>query len=135
MDDFFRKKREWSKYKDFILGYYLEPYVPKVNHLKKPILVIHCFAGRGEFWDGQPGSPLIISYIVRKWRDKGVPIRGIFIEAEPENYRPPMQQSSKNTELMPSLGSGLSTTTCPRSPSRPGRTRFSSTLILTASGG
>jgi three-Cys-motif partner protein len=86
MGDFFEKKRDWSKYKDFILGYYLEPYVPKVNTLKKPILVLDCFAGRGEFKDGQPGSPLIIATTVKKWRAKGVPIRGIFIEADPENY-------------------------------------------------
>ena len=33
MNDFFERKREWSKYKDFILGYYLEPYIPKVNKL------------------------------------------------------------------------------------------------------
>jgi three-Cys-motif partner protein len=86
MNNFFDKKRDWSKYKDFILGYYLEPYVPKVNTLRKPILVVDGFAGRGEFDDGQPGSPLIIATTVKKWRDKGVPIRGIFIEADPDNY-------------------------------------------------
>jgi three-Cys-motif partner protein len=86
MSGFFGKKRDWSRYKDFILGYYLEPYVPKVNTLGKPILVVDCFAGRGEFSDGQPGSPLIIATTVEKWRDKGVPIRGIFIEADPENH-------------------------------------------------
>jgi three-Cys-motif partner protein len=86
MEPFFQKKREWSKCKDSILKYYLEPYVPKVNKLKKRILIIDCFAGRGEFGDGKPGSPLIISSIVRKWRDKGVPIQGIFIEANRENY-------------------------------------------------
>lgn len=86
MSDFFGKKRDWSRYKDFILAYYLEPYVPKVNTLKKPILVVDGFAGRGEFDDGQPGSPLIIATTVRRWRDKGVPIRGIFIEADPDNH-------------------------------------------------
>ena len=86
MNDFFEKKREWSKYKDFILNYYLEPYIPKVNTLKKPILIIDCFAGRGRFDDGQPGSPLIIAPTIRRWREKGVPIRGLFIEADPANY-------------------------------------------------
>lgn len=87
MGDFFGKKRDWSRYKDFILGYYLEPYVPKVNTLKRPILVVDCFAGRGEFGDGQPGSPVIIASTIEKWRASGVPIRGLFIEADPENYR------------------------------------------------
>ena len=87
MCDFFAKKRDWSKYKDFILGYYLEPYIPKVNTLKRPILVVDCFAGRGEFGDGQPGSPVIIASAIEKWRAKGVPIRGLFIEADTDNHR------------------------------------------------
>lgn len=52
MSDFFGKKKDWSRYKDFILSYYLEPYIPKVNKLNRPILVVDCFAGRGEFGDG-----------------------------------------------------------------------------------
>src|SRR4051812_34724174 len=87
MSDFFSRKREGSKYKDFILGYYLDPYVPKVNTLKKPILIVDSFAGRGVFEDGQPGSPLIIAPIIQKWREKGVPIRGLFIEADADNYQ------------------------------------------------
>ena len=49
-----KKKTGVVEYKDFILNYYLEPYIPKVNTLKKPILIIDCFAGRGSFDDGQP---------------------------------------------------------------------------------
>ena len=86
MSGFFEKKRDWSRYKDFILGYYLDPYIPKVNTLKKPILVVDCFAGRGVFDDGQPGSPLIIATTLKKWREKGVPSRGLFIEADPNNH-------------------------------------------------
>jgi three-Cys-motif partner protein len=85
--DFFKAKRPWSKYKDFILGYYLEPYIPKVATLKKPILVVDCFAGCGRFGDGEPGSPLIIAPIIKKWRDKGLAVSGEFIEADPENFR------------------------------------------------
>ncbi len=87
IQDFFKAKRPWSKYKDFILGYYLEPYIPKVATLKKPILIVDCFAGCGRFGDGEPGSPLIIAPIIKKWRDKGVPVSGEFIEADPENFR------------------------------------------------
>jgi three-Cys-motif partner protein len=87
MGDFFDKKRDWSRHKDFILGYYLDPYIPKVNTLRRPILVVDCFAGRGEFRDGQPGSPIIIASAIEKWRAKGVPIHGLFIEADPGNYR------------------------------------------------
>ena len=80
--DFFKAKRPWSKYKDFILGYYVEPYIAKVATLKKPILIVDCFAGCGQFGDGQPGSPLIIASIVKKWYDKGYQVRGEFIEAD-----------------------------------------------------
>jgi three-Cys-motif partner protein len=84
--DFFKAKRPWSKYKDFILGYYLEPYIPKVATLKKPILIVDCFAGCGQFDDGEPGSLLIIASIIKKWHDKGYQVRGEFIEADEENY-------------------------------------------------
>ncbi len=82
IDDFFRAKRPWSQYKDLILGYYLEPYIPKVNTLHKPILIVDCFAGPGGFEDGNPGSPLIICRAIKEWRAKGVPISGIFIEQD-----------------------------------------------------
>ena len=133
MNDFFGKKRDWSRYKDFILGYYLEPYIPKVNTLKRPILVVDCFAGRGEFGDGQPGSPVIIASTVKKWRAKGVPIRGLFIEADPDNYRH-LAEVSRGTASTPRPGPAPSTTTSPRSPGWPGRTPSSSTSIPTTSG-
>lgn len=50
-------------------------------------MVVDCFAGRGEFGDGQPGSPVIIASAIEKWRAKGVPIRGLFIEADSDNHR------------------------------------------------
>lgn len=86
IDDFFNAKRPWSQYKDLILGYYLEPYIPKVNTIGKPILVVDCFAGPGQFKDGKPGSPLIISSAIQKWRAKGVDIRGIFIEENKQHF-------------------------------------------------
>jgi three-Cys-motif partner protein len=86
-DGFFKAKRPWSKYKDFILGYYLEPYIPKVATLKKPILVVDCFAGCGQFDDGEPGSPLIIATILKKWHYKGYQVRGEFIEADADNHQ------------------------------------------------
>jgi three-Cys-motif partner protein len=57
---FFDGKRPWSRIKDRVLGAYLPPYLRKLQRLPQPILVVDCFAGRGEFSDGTPGSPLII---------------------------------------------------------------------------
>jgi three-Cys-motif partner protein len=70
-----------------ILDYYLDPYIPKVAALKKPVLIVDCFAGRGVFGDNEPGSPLIISALVKKWRDKGVNVRAECIEANLRNFR------------------------------------------------
>lgn len=85
--DFFQTKRSWSKYKDEILGYYLQPYIPKVARLGKPILIVDCFAGCGKFGDGEPGSPLIISGAIHRWREKGTKVSGEFIEADPDNFK------------------------------------------------
>jgi three-Cys-motif partner protein len=80
--DFFATKRPWSRYKDAILRYYLEPYIPKVAKLRKPILVVDGFAGRGQFGDGEPGSPLIICNTVQSWRARGKHISVELIEAD-----------------------------------------------------
>ncbi|MHB8860908.1 MAG: three-Cys-motif partner protein TcmP [Pirellulaceae bacterium] len=84
--DFFRVKRPWSHYKDFLLQSYLEPYIPKVARLKRPILIVDCFAGRGRFEDGEHGSPLIIAEAIKKWRHDGKIVCGEFIEADAENF-------------------------------------------------
>ncbi len=83
---FFNAKRPWSRYKDFLLQSYLEPYIPKVNRLGKPILIVDCFAGRGQFDDGSPGSPLIIADAVRRWRDQNMQVTARCTEADPENF-------------------------------------------------
>ena len=81
-DSFFDKKEKWSEYKDQILSYYMKPYLAKVSRLKKPITIIDCFAGRGQFKDGNDGSPRIIaSKIQEQLRIHGTPeIRFLAIE-------------------------------------------------------
>jgi len=83
---FFSTKRPWSRYKDFLLQSYLEPYIPKVNRLGKPILIVDCFAGRGRFDDGSSGSPLIIAEAVRRWRNQNMPVVARCTEADPDNF-------------------------------------------------
>jgi len=84
---FFSSKRPWSRYKDYLLESYLEPYIPKVNQLRKPILIVDCFAGCGMFEDGSAGSPLIIANAVRRWRAAGMPVSARCIEADPANFQ------------------------------------------------
>jgi three-Cys-motif partner protein len=84
--DFFASKRPWSKYKDSILRYYLTPYIAKVSKLRKPILIVDCFAGCGRFGDGEAGSPIIIGDAIKNWRNKGSNVSGFFIESDPDNF-------------------------------------------------
>ncbi len=65
-DDFFVEKKPWSKVKDELLGCYLKPYVAKIIHTRKPLAYIDCFAGKGKFDDGSPGSPLIALDIIKQ---------------------------------------------------------------------
>lgn len=83
---FFRSKRPWSRYKDFLLQSYIDPYIPKVASQKRPIVIVDCFAGRGRFDDGEPGSPVIIADAIKKWREKQIDVRGMFIEADCGNF-------------------------------------------------
>jgi three-Cys-motif partner protein len=85
-DDFFKQKRAWSKYKDFILDYYLKPYIAKVKNLRRPILIIDCCAGPGKFEDGSEGSPLIIARHVMENRSNGVDIKALFLEKKKQYF-------------------------------------------------
>lgn len=56
---FFEHKSDWSRIKDTLLKCYLTPYLQKVLMTGQQICYIDCFAGKGRFDDGFPGSPLI----------------------------------------------------------------------------
>jgi three-Cys-motif partner protein len=57
---FFEKKKIWSEVKDELLGCYMVPYFTKILSMGNPVLYIDCFAGKGKFGDGKPGSPLTV---------------------------------------------------------------------------
>lgn len=63
-DDFFKSKKVWSEVKDELLGCYFKPYISKILHTYKPLVYVDCFAGKGRFDDGQPGSPIIVLDII-----------------------------------------------------------------------
>lgn len=79
---FFKDKRPWSRLKDEVLKAYLAPYLAKVARTRKPIVIADCFAGKGRFDDGEPGSPLIIAEAIsHQLSDATSPeIKGVFIE-------------------------------------------------------
>jgi three-Cys-motif partner protein len=55
---FFKQKKIWSEVKDELLGCYLVSYFAKILTTGNPIFYVDCFAGKGKFDDGKPGSPL-----------------------------------------------------------------------------
>ena len=83
-NSFFDTKREWSKYKDAVLNYYLRPYLQKVKTIRKPVCVVDMFAGRGEFKTGEPGSPRIIAGHLQELSSQGYPVKLLCYE----NYGP-----------------------------------------------
>lgn len=83
-DDFFKEKKTWSVVKDELLRCYLTPYLQKILKTGKPVVYVDCFAGKGVFDDGKPGSPVIALDVIKdclmrtqvsKWQ-----IRPYFIE-------------------------------------------------------
>lgn len=46
--EFFKGKRAWSKIKDQVIGSYLVPYLRKVSKLRRRVMTIDAFAGRGK---------------------------------------------------------------------------------------
>lgn len=96
-DDFFKEKKPWSEVKDELLGCYFKPYVSKILHTYKPLVYVDCFAGKGKFDDGQPGSPLIALNIINECMEKTkmntVQISTSFIDL---NYADDLHENLKN---------------------------------------
>ena len=65
-DNFFKEKKPWSKVKDQLFACYFKPYVQKILHTYRPLVYVDCFAGKGKFEDGNPGSPLIALDIIKE---------------------------------------------------------------------
>lgn len=74
---FFSEKKIWSEVKDELLGCYMVPYFTKILSIGLPVLYVDCFAGKGKFDDGNPGSPLIalnsLDCSMKACRGDGIP--------------------------------------------------------------
>jgi three-Cys-motif partner protein len=96
-DDFFLEKKAWSVVKDELLGCYFKPYVSKILHTYKPLMYVDCFAGKGKFDDGNPGSPLIALDIISQCQASttvtDTSIEATFIDL---NYAADLQENLKD---------------------------------------
>lgn len=95
-DDFFVEKKAWSIVKDELLGCYFKPYVSKILHTHRPIVYVDCFAGKGRFEDGNPGSPLIALNVIDQCKEittvEDVHIEATFIDL---NYASDLRENLK----------------------------------------
>lgn len=80
---FFKKKREWSKVKDTIVGNYIDCYLKTIQHRGRSIIIVDAFSGPGRFGDGLEGSPAIICKAIDKAPKRGVGIACLFSDLHP----------------------------------------------------
>jgi three-Cys-motif partner protein len=89
--DFFVAREDWSRRKHLILGYYLKPAAPKLKTASRDgrVIVLDGFAGRGQYENLDPGSPVHIATVASECRSwsKSVDIRVFNIEKDPENFK------------------------------------------------
>lgn len=95
-NDFFVEKKDWSVVKDELLRCYFMPYVSKILHTHRPLVYVDCFAGKGKFDDGKPGSPLIALEVIDKCQEstsmESTQIEAIFIDL---NYADDLRNNLK----------------------------------------
>lgn len=103
--DFFKEKKIWSEIKDSLLGCYLKPYFQKIISTRRPILYVDCFAGKGLFDDGKPGSPVIVLDIINEClhstNSDYATVKSSFIELNHANDLKKNINSYKNTSVIP----------------------------------
>ena len=102
--DFFKEKKDWSRFKDKILDYYLSPYIVKIINTRKPLLIFDCFAGKGKFDNGENGSTLIIVNHIKSVLHQNASlsnkVKGFFIEKKYYNDLKINLQGHLNTEVL-----------------------------------
>jgi three-Cys-motif partner protein len=85
--DFFASKKAAAVFKHGILSRYPVVFAAKTGRTSvgKRVVFLDGYAGKGEYDDGQPGSPLLLSRcadFVASFRDA----QGFFVEQDPDNY-------------------------------------------------
>lgn len=78
--------REHSKVKHKILEKYLHAWIRILGKTNRLICYFDCFAGRGRYDDGSPGSPLIVLRLASELSNYFNTFIAVFIEKNPINY-------------------------------------------------
>ncbi len=83
---FFKTARDWSRRKHFILRFYLEPAAAKLRRVSPDgrVFVLDGYAGRGQYEDGTPGSPVCMGQLADKCQTFTPPLKLRILNAEPD---------------------------------------------------
>jgi three-Cys-motif partner protein len=84
-EDFFRSRKAAAVLKHGILKRYPVVFASKTGQ-SNPVVFLDGYAGRGEYENGEPGSPLLLSQcadFVGSYRD----VRGFFVEQDPDTFQ------------------------------------------------
>ena len=99
---FFHQKQPWSQIKDDLLSAYLTPYLAKMAYRKHPNLIADCFAGKGRFDDGEPGSPLLICSAIQDLQERS-PEAAIKLVCIERQYHEELVQNMSGHEMVTCL--------------------------------
>lgn len=83
--DFFRERKAQAVFKHAILARYPVVFASKTG-LGRPVFFLDGYAGRGEYDDGTPGSPLLLAQKANRvgsFRQ----VTGVYVERDAEDYR------------------------------------------------
>jgi three-Cys-motif partner protein len=84
--DFFRERRAQAVFKHGILQRYPVVFAAKAGWGGRPVVFLDGYAGRGEYEDGSPGSPVLLSRTAARVADFRT-VTGIYVERNEADFR------------------------------------------------
>lgn len=89
-EEFWQTAEDWSRRKHLIMDYYLTPASAKLRRVSPDgrVVILDGFAGRGEYEDGAPGSPVLIGQLAdraQSWTNP-VGLKVFNVEPDPEIF-------------------------------------------------
>jgi len=96
---------EHTKVKHIILEKYLRSWLTILGSFRTQLAYFDCFAGRGVYINGEPGSPIIVMRAaqeqINKTRNKLREVICFFIENNTDNFKSLKKEIEKNTKYCP----------------------------------
>lgn len=104
-EEFFRERKAQAVFKHGILSRYPVVFASKTGWGGRQVVFLDGYAGRGEYEDGSPGSPVLLARTAAKvggFRD----VTGIYVERSPADFRNLQQVMSQHGQSTDQLLEG-----------------------------